>query len=564
MPLSSYSRQPASDSNGTTLGEQTVDAVELRTLDGPNLFMLRPAIKVELAASDDESSRLPAAVASELDVMGTGPMDGELGPLAIARHLAAVIAWLSRKTGLAIEEIVVRELEEPGHVAVAFPWERRRASKALGHLAWKLVAGEQEDVDSGIGEIQSLLAESPDPDDLPEMLPEVDRTTPTIGITGTNGKTTTTRLVASILRNAGGKVGWTSSAGVVVDDEVVLPGDYTGPSGAARVFEEPGIDYAVLETARGGILLRGLGYEHNDVSVMTNISADHMGMHGVHSLDVLTEVKAVVARVTLPDGFAVLNADDSRVLGVRDVVRARPFLFSRHAEHPEVREHVRDGGWALVVRDTDIIWHHDGAEERLTALNDVPITFGGRAEHMVENALAAAAACLAIGLDPAMVKDGLAQFRNRAEQNRGRLNVYDLDGATVVIDFAHNEAGLKHLLTFGRSFCGADGTLYSVVGTAGDREDAAITGIARIAAELADGVIIKDTEKYLRGRDSGDMPSLMRQAVGEVIVAETPNERSGFQEGIARLSPGDVLTVMCIEDYDAILEYLDEHGRSLS
>src|SRR5690606_18091472 len=128
------------------------------------------------------------------------------------------------------------------------------------------------------------------------------------------------------------KVGWTSSAGVVIDEEIVIPGDYTGPSGAARVFAEPGIDYAVLETARGGILLRGLGYEHNDVSVMTNISADHMGIHGVHSLEMLTEVKAVVARVTHPEGFAVLNADDPRVLSVREVIVARPFLFSRRQD----------------------------------------------------------------------------------------------------------------------------------------------------------------------------------------------------------------------------------------
>jgi cyanophycin synthetase len=279
---------------------------------------------------------------------------------------------------------------------------------------------------------------------------------------------------------------------------------------------------------------------------------------------VLTEVKAVVARVTKPEGFAVLNADDPRVLGVREVISARPFLFTRRADHPEVAAHVAQGGWALTVEDGAIVWHHDGAAERLTTLDDVPITFGGRAEHMVENALAAAAACLAIGLDAQTVRDGLARFRNRAEQNRGRLNVYEMNGRTIVVDFAHNEAGLEHLLKFARTFCGSGGRLVTVIGTAGDREDSAITGIGRIAATGADGVIIKDTEKYLRGRTPGEMPALMRPVVGERLVDEAPNERSGFYRGLDLLESGDTLAVMCIEDYDEILGYLDSHANARS
>lgn len=538
-----------------------MDAAELRTLDGPNLFMLRPAIKLELVADDDETPQIPSSIASSIREHGIDPgVDGR-GPLGIARSLAAVVVWLGRRLEVSVGDIVVRELEEPGHAAVAFPWERRRASRALGHLAWKIVAGADVDLDEAAEEIRSLLAQAADEDDLPEMLPETSRTVPTIGITGTNGKTTTTRLVASILRNTGGKVGWTSSSGVMIDDELVLGGDYTGPSGAARVFSEPGIDYAVLETARGGILLRGLGYEHNDVSVMTNISADHMGMHGVHSLEMLTEVKAVVARVTRRDGFAVLNADDPRVMSVRDVVSARPFLFTRRDDHPVVTGHIRDGGWGLVVRDGTIVWHHDGEDDGVAALGDIPITFGGRAGHMVENALAATAACLAIGLRADQVAEGLALFRNRAEQNRGRLNVYAMNDATVVVDFAHNEAGLDQLLAFGRSFCQSGCRLYTVIGTAGDRGDEALRGIASIAAGKADGVIVKDTEKYLRGRSAGEMPALMRSIVGDSLVDEASSERGGFYRALEVLEPGDVLTVMCIEDYDEILGYLNEHGK---
>ncbi len=183
---------------------------------------------------------------------------------------------------------------------------------------------------------------------------------------------------------------------------------------------------------------------------------------------------------------------------------------------------------------------------------------------MVENALAAAGACLGIGMHVRQVQDGLTAFRNRADQNRGRLNVYEVDGATVVVDFAHNEAGLKHLLEFGRRFCEKGNTVTAVIGTAGDRDDAAITGIARIAAALADGVIVKDSVKYLRGREKGEMPELMRPVVGTKLVTETTDEHSGFRAGMARLQPGDVLAVMCIEDSDSILSELEASGTSLS
>jgi len=536
-----------------------LEAVELRTLDGPNLFMLGPAIKIEIAAN-------PEAVPSELARRflrddGAGSIGG---PEVIAGAVRDVLLVLHARLNLAPGEIVVRMLEDPGHAAVAFGWSRRLVSRAIGHLAWRIVSDSTVDIDLELSAIEDVLAQPVDPDDLPEVYPESERRIPVIGVTGTNGKTTTTRLIASILRRSGYKVGWTSSAGVTIDEELVLSGDYTGPSGARRVFDEPGIDIAVLETARGGILLRGLGYEHSDVSVMTNISADHMGMHGVHSLDVLTEVKAVVARVTVAAGHVVLNADDARVLGVRNVISARPFLFSRSDDNPDVDAHVGEGGWALRASGETITWYHDGEAERLARLEDVPITFGGRAGHMVENALAAASACLAVGCSAEQVRDGLKAFRNRPEENRGRLNVFGHNGGTVVIDFAHNEAGLEHLLQFARAFGGNEARLTVVIGTAGDREDNAIEGIGRIAAEHADAVIVKDSEKYLRGREAGEMPGILRRVAGDRVVMECPNERTAVYAGLDLLGKGDVLAVMCIEDSDEILAYLEKHASPLS
>lgn len=539
-----------------------MEVVELRTLDGPNLFMLRPAIKLEIAAGPD--SRPSDAAFALLSEHDPDRRRSQAGPVAAAHVLKAVLLALHQRLGVERDGIVVREMEEAGHVVVAFPWSRRAASKALGRLAWQIVAGEPVDVDDEMSRIRELLDQPADADDVPEMLRESERTTPIIGITGTNGKTTTTRLASAILRNSGKRVGWTSSSGVMIDDVMVLPGDYTGPSGAQRVFEEPDVDVAVLETARGGILLRGLGYEHNDVSVMTNISADHMGMHGVHSLDVLTEVKSVVARVTTSDGYAVLNADDPRVLNVREVIAANPILFSRSSSNHELDRHVEQAGWALRVVDGEMVWYHDGESEIVALLDDVPITFGGRAEHMVENALAAAAACLALGVSVEDVRNGLKAFRNRAEENRGRLNVFERDGATVVVDFAHNEAGLEHLLRFARTTCAKDGRLTVAIGTAGDREDSAIEGIGRIAAEHADAVIIKDSEKYLRGREAGEMPRMLKRVVGDLAIQVSPNERTAFYRGLELIKAGDTLAVMCIEDSDEILGYLEEHARPVS
>ncbi len=536
-----------------------MNAVELRTLDGPNLFMLRPAIKLELAAGAAETVTLPDHVADRLSPR----LRVATGPDEIARMAGGIIAAIGDLAGVNIDKIVYREMEEPGHVVVAYSWERRQAARAVGSLAWDVVSGEEVDLDAGLDEIRKLVAMPADADDVPEMVTDEQRRVPTIGITGTNGKTTTTRLIASILRSAGNSVAWTSSAGVLVDGEMVLPGDYTGPAGAQRVFEEPGIDYAVLETARGGILLRGLGYEHSDVSVVTNISADHMGLHGVHSLDELTAVKSVVARVTPSSGYVVLNADDERVLGMRDVIQGRPFLFTRRPDQAVVRDHITEGGPALIARDGQIVWHHEGETTPVAALDDVPITFGGRAGHMVENALAAAAACLAIGLPAEQVREGLATFRSRADQNRGRLNIYRLDDAVIVIDFAHNEAGLAHLLSFARSFCREGGRLVSVVGTAGDRDDTSLSGIARIAAEQSDAVILKDSIKYLRGREQGEMPAIMRPLLTEVLAGEAESEWEGFEAGLDQVGPGDTLAVMCIEESDRILAWLDQHGEAL-
>ncbi|MDP8907851.1 MAG: Mur ligase family protein, partial [Chloroflexota bacterium] len=360
-----------------------MEFVETRVLDGPNLFLPRPAIKLEIANVEaGDLTNLADAVASlapSEPAQGATPSQAEDISATAGRLLQRLVEALHEAAGAPAPDSVAVPLERQGHHAVAFSWDHRAFATALAKLARDLATGQAVETGARLNELRRAL-EPPFPDDdAPQMIRDAARSIPIIAVTGTNGKTTTTRLIASILRGTGRKVGWCSSVGVFIQGEQVLEGDYTGPSGAARVFAEPDLDVAVLETARGGILLRGLGYESNDVSVVTNISADHLGLHGIFTVEGLARVKRIVPRATRPGGFAVLNADDSRVLAMRDGLRARPFLITRQAAHDEVAAHVAAGGWALRVVDGNIHWMHDGDEETLISVEQIPITIGGRA-----------------------------------------------------------------------------------------------------------------------------------------------------------------------------------------
>lgn len=541
---------------------------EVRDLDGPNIFLSGPAIKLEVAADDGD---VQISRAARDFVSGSETCEARLRsatPEELMCSIIDVVQTLHDRCGQPHPTTTSRPLEAPGHFAVAYSWQHRRFAEALGRFALEIVIGEAEDISAGVSNLQKILVSEPEDDDAPEMITNARRTIPIIAITGTNGKTTTSRLVSSIMRHAGKKVGMTSSAGVYIDKEPVLEGDYSGPAGAQRVFSDAEVDVAVLETARGGMLLRGLAYEQSDVSVVTNVTADHLGLHGIYTIEGLAEVKSLVARTTKESGFAVLNADDPLVLRMKDQISARAFLVTRNPASADVRTHIDEGGWALTVNDYEVHWWHDGATEVLTTLTDIPMTFGGRASHMVENALCAAAGCLALGLDAGHVRAGLSAFRSSAQDNRGRLNVYELNDATIIIDFAHNEAGLRKLLEFARHFRAGDGMLTALVGTAGDREDEVFQAIGRIATEQADHVVLKDSMKYLRGREPGDMLALMRQGVEEAdadaVVEEAGSEREASLRAFERVAPGDVVAVMCIEDYDFLLKWLDERGKIVS
>jgi cyanophycin synthetase len=519
--------------------------VEIRDLDGPNLFMLSPAIKVELKLDDGESE---TDIAAKLDHNAATLIDA-------AR---AFIMTTCRIHGVALPDVAVRAMDDPSHWSIAFSWERRGFALALAQSIIDTINGVVDD--NKTTHMRHLL-EINSEDDHPAMIRDAERSAIAISVTGTNGKTTTTRLIAHLMRTAGYVTGWNSSSGIYVEGEEIEAGDYSGPSGARRILQDPSVQAAVLETARGGILLRGLGYEHNDVSVFTNVSADHLELQGVKTLETLAEVKAVVCKVTTTDGVAVVNADDPLVMAATAEIVAPRVLVTQNPGNHVVREHLKDGRRALVAGPDRIDVRSGPTNEATFALSEIPMTHNGRARHMVENAMCAIGAALGAGLSIAQVRAGLHTFRNDSASNLGRLNLYRCGEITVVLDYAHNEAGLKHLIAFGRGDLAPDGRLISIIGTAGDRTDHSLMEIGRIAAEASDIVIAKATDRYLRGRTLDNLMALYRAGAQQITRStyfETESEVAALDLALTKARPGDVIVFMAQEQLPELTSRLKQ------
>jgi cyanophycin synthetase len=528
-----------------------VRLVEIRDLDGPNIFLLQPAIKVEFAISpgDLQASAL-AELSARLEPLVPTDDDREEGDEALGEILQAACISLHQRAGVDFPEMRWVPMETDGQWSLAFGWEHRRFAIDLAQSLASAVIGEVFDLAETATRLRDLLATTAD-DDSPGMVRDADRKIPVIAITGTNGKTTTTRILAHILRGTGRKVGWTSTVGVFIEGECVLEGDYTGPAGAWRVLEEPGLDIAVLETARGGLLLRGMACESNDVSVMTNVTGDHLGMHGIHTVEGLAAVKSVVLHTTRPSGWTVLNADDPVVRGQAAGLPAAIIWATQDPENRTVVAHLHAGGKAVLADDGWLIIAEGSERTRVLSFADMPITYGGRARHMIENVLSAAGAAVALEIAPPDIARALSTFGDDESDNVGRLHVYSVQGATVILDYAHNEVGLTHLLQLAGSYRGEGGRLISIIGTAGDRTDDALREIGRLAAKASDQVILKETRRYLRGRPSVESMTVLYEeglrAGGDPPHVVATDEPTALTIALEQLRPGDVVAMMCIE-----------------
>jgi cyanophycin synthetase len=391
---------------------------------------------------------------------------------------------------------------------------------------------------------------------------------PVVAVTGTNGKTTTVRLLAHLIRTAGRSVAYSSTDGVYHDGRLLETGDYSGFGGAALALSQPGVEVAVLETARGGILLRGIGTAHNDVAVVTNISSDHLGLNDIDTLDQLAEVKQAITRITRPDGWDIFNADDPRVLAMRRGSTGRPFLFSRDVHHPAIRETLDEGGRAMTVLDGWIVaLGHGSALRRLIALDDVPVTLSGIAAHHVQNAMAAAAAALGIGLEEEDVVRGLRSFRPTPESNPGRANVYTLGDRIVVVDYAHNEAGMIGLTEILAGLRRRGARIWLAFCAAGDRQDDILHALGYRAARGANRVVIAGLPHYLRGRDPQELVERLRAGAedgGATDVPAAADELDALGLMLERSGPADVIGLTALGQRPEVFARLEELGAVLA
>ena len=542
---------------------EPVDIVELRVLDGPNLYFTRPAIKLTLAVPGWMRAMEPRLerLATEIELPGR-PRPGARGSEQRRRFVARVGAHVTRSLARASSvRLGVRARTGPldDQIVVAFPWRRRDAAEALA----RQVAAVMGEVLASRRSFARLVADaarsvaSVEPGPAPVV---TDPTLPVVAVTGTNGKTTTVRLLAHLVRSSGRSVAYSSTDGVFRDGALVEEGDYSGFGGAQMALAQPGIDVAILETARGGILLRGIGTTHNDVAVVTNISADHLGLHGVDTLDQLAEVKATITTITRAEGWHVLNADDPRVLAMRRQAQGRPFLCSLDPRHPALREALADGGRALTVLDRHLAELGHAGSRALVDLEQVPMTLAGIASQHVHNAMSATAAALALGLPRAAIVRGLRSFRPDAEANPGRANVYTLDERVIVLDYAHNEAGIDGLAEIASGLRPPGAETWIAFGTAGDRDDAILHGLGYRAARGADHVVIAELHRYLRGRDPEDLVRRLRAGAldggaGEVLAM--PDETTAMRHMLERSGARDVLAITVLAQRPQMFELLE-------
>jgi cyanophycin synthetase len=567
-----------------------LELVDSRRLTGPNLLWDRPGavLDVELAPNADAAlldravERWSAAARDILDAVGWGdettchrrfPRGASLAISAPVDALYAATevneqAWeatLDTLTGRPPQASLERDaarlreaIREEGNPPLL---ALRAAARERGLLF--LSDDEHASVGSGTGVATWPVREIPAP---AAVEWEARHDVPVALVTGTNGKTTTVRLIAAMARAAGRRPGLCSTDGIRAGDAVVDAGDWSGPGGARAVLRHPEVELAVLEAARGGMLRRGLGTDRADVAVITNVADDHLGEFGVHDLAALAEVKLIVARVARR---LALNADDPVLAAAAVRHGLEPVWFTLDAASPLAAGALARGGAAFRLEGDELV--RRGAESERTVLaraSQMPLAFGGAARHNLANALAACAAADALGLPDDAVRAALASFGADPVDNPGRLNRYRLGEVDVLVDFAHNPHGLDALLATARGL--ARGRLSVVLGQAGDRSDDAIRDLARTVARFRpDHCVVKSLPEYRRGRSEGEVESLIeeelvRRGVPPAAIERAEGELVALERSLAWARPGDLVLQITHAHRDEVVARLRELGAAPS
>jgi cyanophycin synthetase len=392
---------------------------------------------------------------------------------------------------------------------------------------------------------------------------------PIIAVTGTNGKTTTTRLIAHIARMKGYKVGYTTTDGVYIQNRLLMTGDCTGPTSAEFVLKDPTVDFAVLECARGGLLRAGLGFKKCNVGIVTNVAADHLGLKGIHTLDQLSKVKGVIPETVMPGGYAILNADDDRVFEMKNGLQegVHLALFSMDENNERIQKHMKNGGLSAIYENGFISIAKGEWKIRISKAINVPLTYGGKAAFMIQNVLPAILAAYTQGISVEDIRVAIESFIPSASQTPGRLNMFEFKNFNILLDYAHNSAGFRALQKFVEKM---DGTpKVGIVAGIGDRREEDNKDIGRIAAEMFDEIIIRQ-DKHLRGRTEEELIGMISAGIKEVDpskkITVIPSEKEAIAYAIKNAKAGSLIIISSDVVPDAlnqVMKFKEEEANRL-
>jgi UDP-N-acetylmuramyl tripeptide synthase len=559
----------------------TLNITDSRRLTGPNLLLDRAGVILEvelgevaadtvIAAWQRQARRLLDAVgwSEERTAVRTFPGGASLAFTAPIDVLYAATEVNEAAWHAAVAEVQGEELAEEEASVVArlqgfIDEEQRPALVRLREAAHEhdvsfLVDDDVVSVGLGTGSQSWPVEETPAPEDIDwEAVHDI----PVVLVTGTNGKSTTVRLLARLCKEMGQTPGLTSTDFIKVGDDIIEEGDFSGPGGARTLLRDRKVDVALLEIARGGMLRRGLPVERADAALITNVAEDHLGEYGIETLDDLSWAKLVVNRAVREDGLLVLNADDPVLTQRAEHLTTALCWFSVEAENPIVQAHVREGKRACFVRDGTLVFADESGEEALLPVADIPITLSGAARHNVANSLGVVCLAKILGLNNATIASGLRAFHNDPSDNPGRTNFFEINGVQVLVDFAHNPHGINALIdTVSR--IPANRRLVTL-GQAGDRSDEDIRNLARAAWQLApDCVVLMGLPGYERGRAEGEVPGLLRDELLQLgadadAILRAHSCIDAVKTALDWATPGDLLLLLVLTQRDEVFALLE-------
>ncbi len=551
-----------------------MELLDCRRLTGPNAIWDRPGAVIDIGCADDEVGPAIARLADSVEA------------------LLAALQWER-------ESVAARKCIGGFSLAISAPMDALYSATEVLEAGWQLFVDEapvsaavlgslresiEEESNPGLCQLLEAAAEREvtllsDDDEVSLGLGCKSRTWPVrsapaavslnwdqfgnipVGlITGTNGKTTTSRLVANMVAAGSQTCGLTSTDWMAVGGDIIDEGDYAGPGGARTVLRDQRVEVAVLETARGGLLRRGLALPRADAALITNISEDHLGDFGSRSLDELLEIKWTVTAALAGDRPLVLNAEDPLLVARAARSEHRLCYFSPDPETPVLAAHAARGGNACTVLDGDFARRTEHGWMRLAAVNEAPITFGGAARHNVANALGAIGLAHALGVPDKAIRAGL--LNTRRGDNPGRCNLYMVNGVQVLVDFAHNVDAMQALFHLAHELAARRRIL--CMGQAGDRPDEAIAELAYSAWRIGlDLVVISELEKYYRGRQPGEVFEIMRAALNEAganpgQIEHCDSEMASLEMAMEKAEPGDLVIMLALADSAEIRAWLKD------